>query len=315
MSTNFNLDEFCPTPSDDRYWNESAWFSFSIPEKGIHGMVYYYFRPNMNLIQGGPILWDASGAHTWDCLYHDWHPLMPIPEGAQKFDLKMLNSLEVRVEEHHKRYRLGYDFGGFKLDLTWAALSEPHHFLGMEIEATGASPENRMHIEQMGRVSGTIELHGETMAVDCFALRDSSWGVRQIDAVKRGSYFWAVADENTAFHAQSMGEGDEQRVAGGFLKLDGKVATLASGTRVVTDMGPLTPHRFTLQLEDKLGRTAEIVAKPQSHLMFNAFPRCQVVWSLLEADFGGGVTGWGDIQEFQPMEQFRAMVRGLEGAA
>jgi hypothetical protein len=29
--------------------------------------------------------------------------------------------------------------------------------------------------------------------------------------------------------------------------------------------------------------------------MFNGFPRNQVVWSLLEADFGGGVRGWGDI--------------------
>jgi len=44
--------------------------------------------------------------------------------------------------------------------------------------------------------------------------------------------------------------------------------------------------------------------------MFNGFPRCQVVWSLLEADFSGGRRGWGDIQEFQPIEQFRRMVRG-----
>jgi hypothetical protein len=44
--------------------------------------------------------------------------------------------------------------------------------------------------------------------------------------------------------------------------------------------------------------------------MVNFYPRVQVVWSLLEADFGGGRMGWGDIQEFQPLEQFRKMVRG-----
>jgi hypothetical protein len=110
-----------------------------------------------------------------------------------------------------------------------------------------------------------------------------------------------------------MGEGDEQRVVGGFLTLDGNTATLAGGKRLVTQMGELTPRTFHLALEDRLGRTAEITATTSSHLMFNGFPRCQVVWSLLEADFGGGVKGWGDIQEFQPMEQFRRMVRGNAG--
>jgi len=110
-----------------------------------------------------------------------------------------------------------------------------------------------------------------------------------------------------------MGEGDVQRVVGGFFTRDGKTATLAGGERVVTEMGALTPHAFRVTLEDRLGRTADITAKTCSHLMFNGFPRCQVVWSLLDADFGGGVKGWGDIQEFQPMEQFRRMVRGNAG--
>jgi hypothetical protein len=75
-------------------------------------------------------------------------------------------------------------------------------------------------------------------------------------------------------------------------------------------MGRLTPAAFRLSLQDRLGRTAAITATTRSHLLFNGFPRCQVVWSLLEADFGAGGKGWGDIQEFQPMEQFRRMIRG-----
>ncbi len=304
------VDRFCTTPSDDPYWNESCWFSFSIPERGIHGLVYYFFRPNMRLMMGGPILWDASGAHAWDCLYYDWHHIQPIPPGTQKFDFTSHTSLDVKVIEPVKQYRLRYDDNGFKMDLLWTAIAEPHSFLGMEIEATGASADNRMHLEQCGRAKGRIELRGETLEVDCFALRDTSWGVRKIDSVKRGSYFWAIASEDTGFHAQTMGEGDDQRVVGGFLTLDGKTSTLAGGRRVVTEMGSLTPDTFKLELEDEMGRTAMITARSSSHLMFNGFPRCQVVWSLLEADFGGGVKGWGDLQEFQPMEQFRHMVRG-----
>lgn len=310
MAEQVDVDNFCPTPSDDLYWNESAWFSFSIPEKEIHGMVYYFFRPNMNLLMGGPILWDGSGAHIWDCLYYDWHHFQTIPEGAGKFDFTSHTSLDVKVLEPRRKYQLRYDCNGFRLDLLWAGLEEPHHFLGMEIEATGMTAENRMHLEQMGRATGTIEYKGEVLEVDSFALRDSSWGVRHMDGVKRGSYFWAIADEDTAFHAQTMGEGDEMRVVGGFLKLDGKTSSLTGGKRIVTEMGKYTPDRFSLSLEDEAGRSARMSARSCSHLMVNFYPRVQVVWSLLEVDFGNGKSGWGDIQEFQPLEQFRRMVRG-----
>jgi len=310
MSGKIDIDNFCPTTTDDPYWNESAWFSFSIPEREIHGMVYYFFRPNMNLLMGGPILWDGSGAHIWDCLYYDWHHFQTIPEGAGKFDFKSHTSLEVSVAESERKYLLRYDHAGFKLDLAWTALEPPHHFLGMEIEATGMSAENRMHIEQMGRATGTATLNGETLAIDSYALRDSSWGVRQMDGVSRGSYFWAIADENTAFHAQTKGEGADQKVIGGFLKINGETATLVGGKRFNTKMGKLTPDSFDVLLEDNKGRTAQVTLRSCSHLMVNFYPRVQVVWSLLQADFGNGVSGWGDIQEFQPLEQFRAMVRG-----
>jgi hypothetical protein len=309
MGTNVDVDRFGPTRTDDPYWNESAWFSFSIPEKEIHAKVYYFFRPNMNLLMGGPILWDGSGAHPWDCLYYDWHHFQTIPEGCEKFDFRSHTSLEVRVLEPRMKYRLAYDQPDFKLDLEWSGLEAPHHFLGMEIEATGMSAENRMHFEQMGRARGTVELRGERLEVDCYALRDSSWGVRQMDGVKRGSYFWAVAGPDTAFHAQVMGEGDEMRVVGGFLKLKGETSSLVRGRRLVTEMGEVTPRRFDLTLIDEKGREVSLAARSCSDLMVNFYPRVQVVWSLLEADFGGGVKGWGDIQEFQPLEQFRAMVR------
>lgn len=310
MNTNLDVDRFCPTRGDDPYWNESAWFSFSIPERGIHGMIYYFFRPNMNLLMGGPILWDESGAHIWDCLYYDWHHIQPIPEGAEKFDFTASNSLKVEVVEPVRHYRFHYDHGGFGLELDWTAIEAPHHFLGMEIEATGMSADNRMHLEQMGRAKGQVRYKGETFDIDSYALRDTSWGVRMMDNVRRGGYFWAIADEDTAFHAQTMGDGDEQRVVGGFLKRDGRTESLRGGRRIVTEMGQYTPDTFLVEIEDEAGRAAAITCRTQTHLMVNFYPRAQVVWSLLKADFGGGVEGWGDLQEFQPLEAFRRMVRG-----
>lgn len=305
-----DVDRFCPTPSGDLYWNESGWFSFSIPERGVHGMVYYMFRPNMQMMMGGPVLWDGSGSNSWNCLYYDWHPIQPIPAGCQKFDFTALNSLSVERVEPLKTYRLTYDHAGFKLDLEWTAIAPPHHFLGMEIEATGMSADNRMHLEQCGRVKGRVENGGQVYEIDCFSLRDTSWGVRQIDHVAKGSYFWGIASPQTAFHAMTMGDGDEQRLVGGFLIRDGEMATLSHGTRVVTEMGEFTPKTFRFTAEDKLGRTIDVTARSSSDLLFNHFPRTQVVWSLLETDFGGQ-TGWGDMQEFAPLEGFRQRQRAL----
>jgi hypothetical protein len=85
---------------------------------------------------------------------------------------------------------------------------------------------------------------------------------------------------------------------------------VTGGKRVVTEMGQYTPDTFDIALEDESGRTATFTCKSSTHLMVNFYPRAQVVWSLLRADFGHGREGWGDLQEFQPLEMFRAMVRG-----
>ena len=60
------------------------WFSVSIPERRIHGMIQYYFRPNMGMLNGGPALWDPQ-AYQWNCLHTNWSHLQAMPAGAEKF--------------------------------------------------------------------------------------------------------------------------------------------------------------------------------------------------------------------------------------
>lgn len=85
-------DRFHPRNSDPS-WNESSWFSFMAPERRLSGMVYFYFRPNMHLAAGGVILWDPSGSDIYDCLYWDWDPCQPFPDGAEMYDFTLRNGL------------------------------------------------------------------------------------------------------------------------------------------------------------------------------------------------------------------------------
>ena len=308
MSELPQVDRFCAQRSDDLYWNESAWFSFSIPERGIHGLCYYFFRPNMQLLVGGPAMWDDSGNQMWNCLYYDWHTFQAMPEGAEKFNFTAPGSLSVKMLEPTKRFQLNYDKNGFTLDLLWEAIAKPHDFTGMEEVATGAAGQ-RLHIEQFGRVRGTIRCKGEEYPVDCYSLRDTSFGVRTFGTVIKGSYFWGIRSETSGFHVLTLGEGREQRVAGGFLLKDGRMETLTGGMRTVVEDGPYTPKSFSLELEDKAGRTASLIGRPKSDFIFTGYSDNPTTWSMLEIE-EDGQTYWGDIQEFRPMETFRWQTRG-----
>jgi hypothetical protein len=301
-------DQFCPTPNNDPYWNESSWFSFSIPGRKLHGMIYYFFRPNMNLLVGGPIIWDPSGCHTWNCLYNDWQHIQAIPTGARKYDFTAANSLTVQMIEPAMKYGIAYDRLGCRIELEWTAIANANE-TAMEEHAYGASTESRFHFEQAGRIRGTVELRGERCEIDCFSMRDCSYGRRVLGTTAKGGYFWAIADERTAFHAQTRGQYGEEAVVGGFLLRDGEMHDLVSGTRRIVQAGAYTPASWVLEATDGLGRTIQAECRTHSDLLFTGYPDIAITWSLLEVDFDRK-KGWGDSQEFYPREDFRQRLRG-----
>jgi hypothetical protein len=119
-------DRFSDDRTDDPYWNESVWFSISKPEERLHGLIQYYFRPNMGMLNGGPVLWDPSGTWQWNCLYYNWAHLQASPAGAAKFDMTAYNSLSVKVLEPLKTYAIRYNKDGLELDCMWQAIGPVH---------------------------------------------------------------------------------------------------------------------------------------------------------------------------------------------
>jgi len=298
-------DRFYDARDTNPYWNESVWFSFSKPEDRIHGFVQYYFRPNMGMLNGGPVMWDPSGVFTWNCLYYNWSHLQAMPPGAQKFAMRAANSLSVNVLEPLTRYAIRYDHEGFTMDLEWTATGPMHE---LKTGDPGQQATAKFHIEQPGRMRGTIRRDDKAFAIDCFSMRDTSYGAREYASLATGGYFWGIAAES-AFHALAMGEGREQRVIGGFIWKDGTLASLASGTRQVLEFGRYGPSRVELQATDKLGRTLLATGRIDDGLIFTGYTDHTVVWSLLEWDWDG-VTHWGDNQEFCSAVRFRKIARG-----
>jgi len=299
------VDRFCDQMTDDPYWNESVWFSFSMPEQRIHGFIQYYFRPNMGMLNGGPVMWDASGLCVWNCLYYNWSHLQAAPAGAEKFRMTANNSLSVNVLEPLQRYAIGYDNEGFVLDLEWSAVGPVH-----ELKSTTGAQQSaqKYHMEQPGRMRGIVRRDGVEYAIDCYSMRDTSYGPRVYQSASTGSYFWGIAD-NSAFHAIAKGAGRKQDVIGGFIWRDGKLGSLVSGTRLTDAYAAHGPRQVRFNATDQHGRHIDATAHVDDGLIFTGYTDRTVVWSLMEWDWDG-MTHWGDNQEFCSSQRFRRIVRG-----
>jgi len=298
-------DFFGEGRDDNPYWNESVWFSMSIPEKRIHCAIQYYFRPNMGMLNGGPMVWDPSGQYQWNCLYYNWSHLQAMPPVDGKFAMQARNSLSCRMIEPLRRYKIDYDKEGFFLDLTWEALGPVHE---LKTGDEGQQSTAKFHIEQPGRMTGTMRRHGEEFAVDCFSMRDTSYGRREYESLACGGYFWGIAADSS-FHALCMGEGREATCIGGYIMKDGEMASLVSGKRTVLEYGQFGPSKFVFEGTDKLGRTMRATGTIDPGLVFTGYTDHTVIWSLAQWDWDG-VEHWGDNQEFSPAERFRLIARG-----
>lgn len=298
-------DRFSDAATDNPYWNENSWFSISIPERRIHGLIQHIFRPNMNLLLGGPVLWDPSGLFQWNCLHYDWSHLQAIPPGSRKFSVRARNSLTIEVVEPLKRYAIGYDRDGLVLDLVWEAAG-PLHML--ETGDPDQAKTAAFHYEHPGRMTGHIRLRGEELRVDCWSMRDGSSGPYDTEFWPHGAYFWGIG-EGGSFQTLCFGKKPEARTKGGYLMLDGQMAPLANGRRTVTEYGAHGPARVLFEGTDTLGRTLRAEGAIDPGLVFTAYTDHTVIWSLLEWQVDGS-TWWGDNQEFYPADAFRRIARG-----
>ena len=302
-------DYFGEPRSDSPYWNESVWFSFSLPERRIHGSIQYYFRPNMGMLNGGPNMWDPSGQFQWNCLYYNWSHLQALPEVQGKFDMQARNSLKVKMLEPLTRYKIDYDKEGFEMDLTWHAVGPCHHLVTGDAGQTATAG---FHIEQPGRMTGTVRRHGEVYAIDCWSMRDTSYGAREYESLASGGYFWGIG-ELGSFHAICMSPGDglgrEANCIGGYIHRNGELASLVSGKRTVLEFGRFGPSKALFEGTDTLGRSMRATGTIDPGLVFTGYTDHTVVWSLAQWDWDGE-TCWGDNQEFKPSEPFRQIARG-----
>ncbi|HUP76318.1 MAG TPA: hypothetical protein VM282_25005 [Acidimicrobiales bacterium] len=292
-------DMFHPPESDDPWWTETVWFSWMVPERNLLGYWYTVFRPNIGVNFGGVLVFDHTAVLPWEIPVFDWHWHQPMPTHVDLRDLDVLGGMTLRCEEHGRKFRFGYKNDDVEFDLTYDALMQP-------MLSRKTPPFNHgNHIDQPGRVAGRFVLHGESIDVDCIAMRDRSWGIRAPRRQPKLGYCHATVGPDSSFLSISIDRKGHDGVIGGYLMRDGEWARLASGTRTVTRDAKGRPAQVRVEAVDELGRPLEALGTTVSRQVFTAYPDMFCWNSLARWDFDGSVA-WGEDQDIWHPRKWRA---------
>jgi len=326
-------DEHFHERSSDPYWSENTLLGFDVPERNLSGFIYYYFRPNMNLVVAGPAVWDNSGEDVYNCRYFGWDQHLAIPEGADMYDFELSNSLGAKMIEPQQEYRFWYDRNGFTLDLTWTAWIEPHY---MKLTTTGdedpgiknwVKKEGRFsvgHYEHMGHFEGYIELDGERIEIDCGALRDRGWGPRHADVADplRAGWPYVFASPQSGWHLydpQTELSFEEDPIAGttetvttGFYVRDGVKARVVEGTRRAERGRDGRVLTQVIDCKDELGRELHAEGEGLNWLKWPINSDILNWWSLVKWEYDGQVA-YGTDQDFMNFRHYQRYYRQLAG--
>lgn len=292
-------DSFHPPTSDDPLWTETSWYGFAVPERKLGGMIYPLFRRNQGVCSIAVHVWDAAAHEPWRVPYSraQWH--VPIPAR----DLTDFEAVGLRYTclEPLSRYRVQYDDSpALSLQLEYRGLIAPH----VALLAGGHG-----HVDQPCRVTGSLRLHGEEIAVDGLEMRDRSWHVRDDRRSTRASYSYGLRDAREAFLAMGIEAGDVCKLVGGFLLRDGEKADLVAGERRVLERRDGYPLRIAVEAEDRLGRRLRADGRTLSRLASQATPGMFAWMSLTEWRLDGDAVCHGEDQDIWSPDALAAAPR------
>lgn len=279
-------------------WMETVWFGAWVPEAALSIYFYQWFRPVTGIFGGGCLIWNDEGDYPWDIPVYVYEVSAPLEGRIDLRDMSLPTGTRLRAIEPGLQYSMSFRNAVAELDMHFTAQFPPE-----ETTTEGAADFFNGHVDQSGHYSGSLRLRGREHTIDCWGIRDRSWGPRVLGDDIRLGYFHGQS-KDIAFLGYSTPGGETENVFKGYLLLDGKKLPLKSGSRKVRHRnGRLAGIQASL--EDTGGRRIEITGRPLNRFVYLPYANFVCVLCLMawETPFG---TIYGEEQDAWSIELWKA---------
>jgi len=270
-----------PTTSDPS-WIETMWFPFWVPEESISGSVRVWFSPNAGQQGGNVAGWQGESRGLFGDRWSEDFAADP-----DLLDLRAGKGLQIECLTPLTDYRLQHAGPHSSLDLVFRAIMPPNPVAPEESPGMFAG-----HFEQPGHVTGSLSFHDQRLAIDCYSIRDRSWGPRQMpEELRLGNAHGTAQDFGFFTYVNPTPDGVE-RITSGYLLLDGVQAVIVEGVRE-TELRDGLPVSVRLEATDAAGRVLRARGECVNVMASNAGNGVYAVLNLVRWQHEGGVC-WGE---------------------
>lgn len=162
--------------SDDPFETETTWWSLNIPERRIGAWLHAAYHPNRQEVTWRVFVWDPTGSDPGRLAYYRHEPDVPMSSDADLRDIAFpAGGFSVRMMNPLMDYHVSYSDkeADFAIEFEHRSVHPPQRFTPGE-----APMKNNPHLDQLGHVVGEMTLHEERIAIDCYSVRDRTWGPR-----------------------------------------------------------------------------------------------------------------------------------------
>ena len=346
-------DPFAFTPADDGYHKlsddpfetETNWWSWSVPERRLGGWIHTLYYANRQTVTWRIVVWGPEGYDLARMPYYKKVEEVALPGEP---DLRNIaypaGGYSLRMIEPGMKYHIVYEDADrdFALDFVFEGAHPPRRF------EPGEPPFIQTpHYDQLGHLKGVMRLRGEVIALDCWSMRDRTWGprggpyaksrkqsyVNDLERVmhpgcarsreierERGrgriQYIFGHADGRSGFlgfvRPQDGAADGWSPMNGGYLLREGVYGSLDKGrSRMRTFRSPDTGWCTHMQVDlcDLEGRTMLVEGMAMSRMSEAGYGTNQ----LMRWDFDGKI-GWGEDQDVWDGRHFVRMLDTLRSS-
>jgi len=272
-------DRFHRIESNDPAWIETVWFPFWVPERSLTGYVHLHFCPNRCVYRGSVSLWRGRNEILFLTRFEE--PLPTLREYGELDGFNLPVGLSVRCTKPLLCFDIAFTHADCSLRLSYDGLMTP-----VMMAPDDAPGMFHGHMNQSGRLTGEIRLRDERIPVNCYTVRDRSWGPRHAASHHRAGNCHGTSG-NTCFYIYVRPDTDgNELITNGHLLQNGQCARVTSGRRTVEWRGD-QPEFIQLQMCDELGRELKADGECLNLRLTKSPPNLCVVLNLVRWSLPG----------------------------